>query len=65
MPRSTISWSSSQDLIESYLPEEDKDKLDELVDAQSMRDAMLTEFYYRHGFSDGVMVIVQALMGAG
>jgi len=49
-------------LLEPYLPEETRGKLNELVDVQSNKDAMLTEFYYRHGFSDGVMMVVQAMM---
>lgn len=54
-----------QEVIESVLGEEDRNKMFELIDLQSVRDEMLTEMYYRRGFEDGVRVILGVMMGVG
>ena len=53
------------DRIKAALPNEAADKLNELCDTYTEMAAMITELYYRQGFSDGVMVIMQAIMASG
>ena len=53
------------DLIKEVLPEEMSGKLIDLCDAYTGMGAAVSELYYRRGFSDGVMVVLQAMMAAG
>ena len=53
------------DRIKVALPNEAAEKLNELCDTYTEMAAMITELYYRQGFSDGVMVIMQAIMASG
>jgi len=48
--------------VKAALPGEVADRLNELCDAYSGMGAEVSDLYYRRGFSDGVMIVLQALM---
>ena len=49
--------------VRAALPDKLGEKLIKLSDTHTAMGAMATELYYRQGFSDGVMMILQAMMG--